>query len=228
MSDRQQDVTREPIAIVGIGCHFPGGAVTPDAYWDMLCGGVDATCEIPPDRWEVRKFYDPDPAKLGKMSTFRGGFLDRVDQFDAHFFGISPREAIWLDPQQRLLLRTVWEAFEDAGLDADRLAGSDTGVFIGGFTLDYQLLQNYGIHSRYELQAHSATGMMMTMLANRLSHAFDLRGPSLTVDTACSASLVAWGSCLPSSSGRPAPTSPCCRCASFATRRSRPRTSSRC
>lgn len=191
MSGRQQGVTREPIAIVGIGCHFPGGAVTPDTYWDMLCAGVDATREIPPDRWEARKFYDPDPAKLGKMSTFRGGFLDRVDQFDAHFFGISPREAIWLDPQQRLLLRAAWEAFEDAGLDADRLAGSDTGVFIGGFTLDYQLLQNYGIHSRYELQAHSATGMMMTMLANRLSHAFDLRGPSLTVDTACSASLVA-------------------------------------
>ncbi|KJK43524.1 hypothetical protein UK23_32885 [Lentzea aerocolonigenes] len=182
---------REPLAIVGIGCHFPGGASTPDAYWDLLCAGVDATRELPPDRWEVRKFYDPDPAKLGKMSTFRGGFLDRVDQFDAQFFGISPREAVWLDPQQRLLLRTVWEAFEDAGQDVDRLAGSDVGVFVGGFTLDYQLLQNYGVHSRYELQAHSATGMMMTMLANRLSHAFDFRGPSLTVDTACSASLVA-------------------------------------
>ncbi|WP_067470427.1 type I polyketide synthase [Nocardia amamiensis] len=192
MSDRQHDnLPREPIAIVGIGCHFPGGAVTPDAYWDMLCAGVDATRELPRDRWEVGKFYDPDPAKLGKMSTFRGGFLERVDQFDAHFFGISPREAIWLDPQQRLLLRAVWEALEDAGQDADRLAGSDVGVFVGGFTLDYKLLQNYGVHSRYELQAHSATGMMMTMLANRLSHAFDFRGPSLTVDTACSGSLVA-------------------------------------
>lgn len=192
MSDRQHDnLQREPIAIVGIGCHFPGGADTPNAYWDMLCAGVDATRELPWDRWEVGKFYDPDPAKLGKMSTFRGGFLERVDQFDAHFFGISPREAIWLDPQQRLLLRTVWEALEDAGQDADRLAGSDIGVFVGGFTLDYKLLQNYGVHSRYELQAHSATGMMMTMLANRLSHAFDFRGPSLTVDTACSGSLVA-------------------------------------
>ncbi|MEC3957782.1 type I polyketide synthase [Nocardia sp. CDC153] len=192
MSDPQHDnLQRDPIAIVGIGCHFPGGAVTPDAYWDMLCAGVDATRELPRDRWEVGKFYDPDPAKLGKMSTFRGGFLEQVDQFDAHFFGISPREAIWLDPQQRLLLRAVWEALEDAGQDADRLAGSDTGVFVGGFTLDYKLLQNYGVHSRYELQAHSATGMMMTMLANRLSHAFDFRGPSLTVDTACSGSLVA-------------------------------------
>lgn len=187
MSDHQ----REPLAIVGIGCHFPGGAVSPDAYWDLLRTGVDATRELPQDRWEISKFYDPDPAKLGKMNTFRGGFLERVDQFDAQFFGISPREAVWLDPQQRLLLRTVWEAFEDAGQDVDRLAGSDVGVFVGGFTLDYQLLQNYGVHSRYELQAHSATGMMMTMLANRLSHAFDFRGPSLTVDTACSASLVA-------------------------------------
>lgn len=188
---RYEDSRREPIAIVGIGCHFPGGAVTPDAYWDLLCAGVDATRELPPDRWEVRKFYDPDPAKLGKMSTFRGGFLDRVDQFDAQFFGISPREAIWLDPQQRLLLRAAWEALEDGGQDAERLAGSDTGVFVGGFTLDYKLLQNYGIYSRYELQAHSATGMMMTMLSNRLSYAFDFRGPSLTVDTACSGSLVA-------------------------------------
>jgi acyl transferase domain-containing protein len=192
MSDRQHGNPRhEPLAIVGIGCHFPGGAVTPDAYWDLLCSGVDATSELPKDRWELGKFYDPDPAKLGKMSTFRGGFLERVDQFDAQFFGISPREAIWLDPQQRLLLRTAWEALEDAGQDADRLAGSDTGVFVGGFTLDYQLLQNYGVHSRYELQAHSATGMMMTMLANRLSYAFDFRGPSLSVDTACSGSLVA-------------------------------------
>lgn len=192
MSDRQDgNPRREPLAIVGIGCHFPGGADTPDAYWNLLCAGVDATRELPQDRWEIGKFYDPDPTKLGKMSTFRGGFLDRVDQFDAQFFGISPREAIWLDPQQRLLLRAVWEALEDAGQDADRLAGSDTGVFVGGFTLDYKLLQNYGVHSRYELQAHSATGMMMTMLANRLSYAFDFRGPSLSVDTACSGSLVA-------------------------------------
>lgn len=185
------DSRNEPLAIVGIGCHFPGGAHTPNAFWDLLCAGVDATRDVPPDRWEIGKFYDPDPAKLGKMSTFHGGFLDRVDQFDAAFFGISPREAIWLDPQQRLLLRVAWEAFEDAGQDMDRLAGSDIGVFVGGFTLDYQLLQNYGVHSRYELQANSATGMMMTMLANRLSHAFDFRGPSLTVDTACSGSLVA-------------------------------------
>ena len=125
------------------------------------------------------------------MNTFHGGYLERIDQFDAQFFGISPREAMWLDPQQRLLLRVAWEAMEDGGQVPDRLAGSDVGVFIGGFTLDYQLLQNSGIYGRYHLHTHSATGMMMTMLANRLSYAFDFRGPSLTVDTACSGSLVA-------------------------------------
>lgn len=182
---------REPIAIIGIGCHLPGGATDPATFWDLMVRGVDATREVPEDRWEVAKFYDPDNAKLGKMATFRGGFLDRVDEFDPQFFGISPREAIWIDPQQRLLLRTAWEAMDEAGLDVDALAGSPTGVFIGGFTLDYQLLQNYGVQSRYELQAHSATGMMMTMLSNRLSYAFDFRGPSLSVDTACSGSLVA-------------------------------------
>ncbi|HEY1348702.1 MAG TPA: type I polyketide synthase [Ktedonobacteraceae bacterium] len=183
--------TPEPLAIIGIGCHFPGGASSPQAFWDLLCAGVDATREVPTDRWEKRKFYDPESKKSGKMLTYRGGYLERLDQFDAQFFGISPREAMWLDPQQRLLLQVTWEAFEDAGLVAEQLIGSDTGVFIGGFTLDYQLMQNFGVFSRYELQTHSATGMMMTMLANRISYVFGLQGPSLVVDTACSGSLVA-------------------------------------
>ncbi|MFK4089490.1 type I polyketide synthase [Kribbella sp. NPDC020789] len=192
MTDRSPvDRSRDPIAIVGIGCHFPGGATSPAAFWDLLCNGVDATRDLPADRWEAGKFYDPAGGKLGKMSTFHGGFLDRIDEFDAQFFGISPREAIWLDPQQRLLLQVAWEAMEDGGQVPDQLAGTEVGVFVGGFTLDYQLLQNYGIYSRYELQTHSATGMMMTMLANRLSYSFDFRGPSLAVDTACSGSLVA-------------------------------------
>jgi acyl transferase domain-containing protein/aryl carrier-like protein len=190
-TSRTSDQPREPLAIIGIGCHLPGGVTSAGEFWDLLSAGADATRPVPADRWEVTKFYDPDPGKLGKMSTSRGGFLDRVDEFDAQFFGISPREAVWLDPQQRLLLRAAWEALEDAGQDVHRLAGSSTGVFMGGFTLDYQLLQNYGVQSRYEFQAHSATGMMMTMLANRLSYAFDFRGPSMTVDTACSGSLVA-------------------------------------
>lgn len=182
---------KEALAIIGIGCHFPGGATSPQAFWDLLCAGVDASREVPADRWDVRKFYDPDLKKSGKMNTFRGGYLERIDQFDAQFFGISPREAMWLDPQQRLLLQVTWEALEDAGLVAERLEGSNTGVFIGGFTLDYQTMQNFGVYSRYELQTHSATGMMMTMLANRLSYVFGFHGPSLAVDTACSGSLVA-------------------------------------
>jgi len=184
-------LVREPLALIGIGCHFPGGATSPQAFWELLCSGTDATREVPTDRWDVRKFYDPDPNKSGKMNTYRGGYLERIDQFDPHFFGISPREAMWLDPQQRLLLQATWEALEDAGQVADRLAGSNTGVFIAGFALDYYLMQNFGVFSRYELQAHSATGMMMTMLANRISYVFGFHGPSLAVDTACSGSLVA-------------------------------------
>lgn len=190
---RSMDGTRErdEIAIVGIGCRFPGGVDGPQSFWELLAQGRDATRSVPSDRWEVQKFYDPDKTKIGKSHVARGGFLDDIARFDAPFFGISPREATWLDPQQRLLLMTGYEAIEDAGLDLARLAGTPVGVFIGGFTLDYQLLQNYGIQSRYELEAHSATGMMMTMLSSRLSHAFDFTGPSLSVDTACSSSLVA-------------------------------------
>ncbi len=181
----------EPLAIIGIGCHFPGGATSPATFWELLLSGVDATREVPSDRWDVRKFYDPDTRKSGKTHTYRGGYLERLDLFDAHFFGISPREALWLDPQQRLLLQVTWEALEDAGEAADRLAGSNTGVFVGGFTLDYQLVQNFGRSSRHNLQAHAATGFMMTMLANRISYVFGFHGPSMTVDTACSSSLVA-------------------------------------
>jgi acyl transferase domain-containing protein/NAD(P)-dependent dehydrogenase (short-subunit alcohol dehydrogenase family)/acyl carrier protein len=182
---------RQPLAIVGVGCHLPGGAHTPQRYWNLLCSGTDATREVPETRWNAVRYFDPNPAKVGKMVTRRGGFLDEIDQFDPQFFGISPREANLLDPQQRLLLRTAWEALEDGGIPADSLAGTEVGVFVGGFTLDYQLLQNQGRTSRYQFKTHSATGMMMTMLANRISYAFDFRGPSMTIDTACSSSLVA-------------------------------------
>lgn len=183
--------TREPLAIIGIGCRLPGGVDSPESYWSLLRSGIDATREVPETRWHAARFYDPNPAKAGKMVTRRGGFLDEIDQFDAQFFGISPREANLLDPQQRLLLQTTWEALEDGGIPAQRLAGAQVGVFVGGFTLDYQLLQNQGRTSRFRFKPHSATGMMMTMLANRISYAFDFRGPSMTIDTACSSSLVA-------------------------------------
>ena len=180
-----------PLAIVGIGCRLPGGADSPDSYWSLLRDGIDATCDVPATRWNAAKYHDPNPAKVGKMVTRRGGFLSEIDQFDPQFFGISPREAHLIDPQQRLLLQATWEALEDGGISADSVAGTDVGVFIGGFTLDYQLLQNQGRTSRYRFKTHSATGMMMTMLANRISFTFDFRGPSMTVDTACSSSLVA-------------------------------------
>ncbi|WP_292989602.1 type I polyketide synthase [Mycobacterium sp.] len=183
--------TQQPLAIIGVGCHFPGGALTPAGYWELLRNGVDATCEVPETRWNADKYHDTNPKKVGKMVTRRGGFLREIDQFDPQFFGISPREANLIDPQQRLLLRTTWEALEDGGISAESLAGTDVGVFVGGFTLDYQLLQNQGRTSRYRFKTHSATGMMMTMLANRISYAFDFRGPSMTIDTACSSSLVA-------------------------------------
>jgi acyl transferase domain-containing protein/NADP-dependent 3-hydroxy acid dehydrogenase YdfG/acyl carrier protein len=183
--------SHEPLAIVGIGCRLPGGADSAGSLWSMLCAEQDATCVVPESRWDAARYHDPNPAKLGKIVSRRGGFLRDIDQFDAQFFGISPREAHSLDPQQRLLLHVAWEALEDAGIPAEALAGGDVGVFVGGFTLDYQLLQNQGRTSRYRFKSHSATGMMMTMLANRISHAFDLRGPSMTVDTACSSSLVA-------------------------------------
>src|SRR5712691_4024156 len=122
---------REPIAIICMGCRFPGNANSVQAFWEMLLAGVDAVGEIPEERWDSREYYHPDPTQPGKMYTRSGAFLQHIDQFDAAFFGISPTEAATMDPQQRLLLETSWEALEDAGLPAQQLAGSQTGVFVG-------------------------------------------------------------------------------------------------
>jgi acyl transferase domain-containing protein/acyl carrier protein len=184
-------MAREPVAIVGIGCRFPGGASNPQAFWELLCQGVDAITEVPPERWDARRFYDPDPAKPGKTYVKQGGFLrEKVEYFDPLAFGISPREAHTLDPQQRLLLEVTWEALEDAGLAIEGLAGSRTGVFIGAFALDMKMLQS-NLLNRDLLYSYSTTGASMTLLANRLSYVFDWRGPSMAIDTACSSSLVA-------------------------------------
>ena len=182
-----------PVAVVGIGCRFPGGAENPAGYWRMLMEGRSAIVDIPRERWLAEKFANADPAAPGVSRVRRGGFLSGpVDEFDAQFFGISPREADYIDPQQRLLLEVTWEAMEDAGVTLESLAGTATGVFIGGFTLDYGQVQ-FGSQEtgRTSLTGHTATGVVMTMLANRISHAFDFRGPSMAIDTACSSSLVA-------------------------------------
>ncbi len=183
--------SREPIAIVGIGCRFPGGANSPKAFWKLLCDGKDAIVDIPKDRWDIRRFYDEDPDKPGKMYVKQGGFLkEKIDHFDPLFFGISPREAESMDPQQRLLLEVTWEAFEDAGITAEELDGSKTGVFIGGFCLD-NMLAKMGPLSRELSNSHTAASSTLTMLSNRISYIFNLTGPSLSIDTACSSSLVA-------------------------------------
>jgi len=177
----------EPIAIVGMGCRFPGEAEDPDGFWRMLRDGVDAIREVPPDRWDVDEYYDPDPSAPCKMSTRWGGFVERVDQFDADFFGISPREAVRVDPQHRLLLEVTWEALEDAGIAPREIAHTGTGVYVGTIGSDYTLLQSRDIS---DLDVFSGTGSSDAVLANRVSYVLDLNGPSIAVDTACSSSLV--------------------------------------
>jgi malonyl CoA-acyl carrier protein transacylase len=177
------DAKTEPIAIIGMGCRFPG-AKDPEAFWQLLCEGRVAISEVPIDRWDVDAFYDPNLESDNKMNTRWGGFLEDVDKFDPSFFGISSGEASAMDPQQRLLLEVSWEALENAGLAPDKLAGSQTGVFVGVFTCDYyKLLLNP--------PQRAGTGIFNSIVANRLSYFLDLRGPSMTVDTACSSSLVA-------------------------------------
>jgi acyl transferase domain-containing protein/NADPH:quinone reductase-like Zn-dependent oxidoreductase/acyl carrier protein len=181
-------VRAEPIAVVGIGCRFPGGADSPEAYWNLLRDGVDAVGDVPADRWDVDALYDPDPAAPGKMSARSGGFLREVDRFDAHYFGILRREAERMDPQQRLFLEVAIEALDHAGLPRERLAGSATGVFIASYYNDYTLMQ---LADHEWIDGRTLTGTQHSVLANRLSYLLDLRGPSISVDTACSSSLVA-------------------------------------
>jgi len=181
----------EPIAIVGMGCRFPGGANSPERFWEMIVRGDVVIGEVPADRWDARRFFDNDKGVAGKTITRAGGFLDGpIDQFDASFFGISPREAAPLDPQQRLLLEVTWEAVADAGLVMDQLKGTRVGVFVGAFGVDNQLLQ-MSRGGRYLAGPYTIAGCSAAMLSNRISYTFGFTGPSLTIDTACSSSLVA-------------------------------------
>lgn len=155
-----------------------------------MCAETDAISEIPPDRWNIRAFYDPNPGRAGKSITKWGGFVEGIDKFDAGFFGISPREADWMDPQQRLLLEASWHALEDGGQILDRLRGSSTGVFAGISTIDYFTMQN-APGERVLADIYTATGGALSIASNRISYCLDFNGPSMSVDTACSSALTA-------------------------------------
>lgn len=183
-----RQASREPIAVIGLGCRFPG-ADGPAAFWQLLQDGRDAIQEVPSSRWNVDAYYDPRPEANGKMYTRHGGFIERPAAFDAAFFGISSQEADSLDPQQRLILEVAWESLEHAGLNPERLTDSATGVFIGMGTSDYLQMLQQNAPERTDL--YMLTGNAHCVASGRLSYLLGLRGPSLVVDTACSSSLVA-------------------------------------
>lgn len=180
------------VAIVGAACKFPGGSNSPELFFKNLLSGRNYASKIPMDRWSLEKFSNASDA-AGKAYVESGHFLHDYDYrgFDAEFFNLSPREVEFIDPQQRMLLELSWEALESAGFDPEQMAGSETGVFVGGFTVDH-LLNQLGAGARDTIGSHSAAGATLTMLSNRISYAFDFHGPSFSLDTACSSSLVAF------------------------------------
>ncbi|WP_158613084.1 type I polyketide synthase [Nocardiopsis sp. Huas11] len=180
----------EPVAVVGMGCRFPGGASGVDAFWDLLVEGRSGVVEVPPDRWDLADFHDEDPEAEGRTYSRHGGFVDGAADFDAGLFGVPPREAVGIDPQHRFVLEVAWEALENAGIAPDSLKGSRTGVFVGMGGSDYERLRLAAGGSSFH-DGYTATGSALNFAANRLSYALGLEGPSLVVDTACSSSLVA-------------------------------------
>ncbi|MFM7200190.1 MAG: beta-ketoacyl synthase N-terminal-like domain-containing protein [Myxococcota bacterium] len=177
----------EPIAIIGIGCRFPGGVVDAETFWTLLAEGRDTISPVPPSRWSLESLYDAEPGTPGKLYVREGGFLSDIDQFEPARFGISPREAHLLDPQQRLLLEVALETLELAGSAPQRLQGAQVGVFVGMSTQDYaQVLEEAGVQDVYRL-----TGSVNSVEAGRLAYTFGFHGPTMVLDTACSSSLVA-------------------------------------
>jgi acyl transferase domain-containing protein/acyl carrier protein len=176
-----------PIAVIGMACRFPGGCDTPEQFWQLLDQKQNAITEVPPERWQVAEYYDADAAVPGKMATRYGGFLRQVDSFDADFFSISPRECRSLDPQQQLLLEVAWEALENANLTLEQVYGSATGAYVGITCFDHAIRLG---NSPENFGAYAGTGSALNMAAGRLSYFLGLTGPSMAIDTACSASLV--------------------------------------
>ena len=173
------DALAEPVAVVGIGCRFPGNVTGPESLWRLLLDGEDAIGEVPADRWDADAFYDPDPAAPGRMTTKWGGFVSDVAGFDADFFGITPREAEAMDPQQRMLLEVAWESLEHAGIAPDSLSGSRTGVIVGMSSWDYTIVN---IEHRAEIDAYLSTGNPHSAAVGRIAYLLGRRGPAVAVD----------------------------------------------
>ncbi|EKK3320196.1 polyketide synthase, partial [Salmonella enterica] len=176
----------EPIAIIGIGCRYPGGVQNTADFWQLMKKGEDVIDEVPKERWDINTLYHPDAGVPGKIASRNGGFLAEIDRFDAGFFGISPREAVSLDPQHRLLLETSWEALEDARIPPEMLFESSTGVFFGVMPQEYA-----GDTALEDFNGYVKTGSSPSIASGRLSYILGLQGPAISVDTACSSSLVA-------------------------------------